>query len=553
MAVPTLTAPTLSTLSLLAGFAGGVGLFLLGIHMMTDGLKLAAGRALEDLLERYTSTPARGLATGVLITALVHSSTAVTVAGIGFVNTGLLSLHNALWVVFGANVGTTLNSWLVATLGFGLRIDVFALPFIGLGALLLLRGQTMRARAFGQAVAGFGLLFLGIAVLKENFSIFGTQLDLVGLARPGLSGTLLLIGAGALMTLLMQASAAVIAIVITAAEGGLLPVEAACALVIGTNLGTSKTAILAAIGATSNARRLAVAHVAFNLLTGTVALLLLPTMIAVLARLPQWFAGQPPTPAVLIAMFHTAFNLLGVVLMAPCSGLLLRGLEACFRSREDVVSRPRHLDANSLAVPDLALRALRLELDRTQHLARTSVDAALALPAAAGTLQRDTLALQTLAVAISHYAHQLSGNRLPPTLVETLARCLRALQYQESAADAAQQAGLIDTALSARADIAPALQAFRVAAAAVTHSADPAGADIQREPIDARLQQAEQVYQQLKETLLLAGADARLDISHMQDGLRHASLLRRATEQLAKAAHMLAALQPVSMQTGHAR
>ncbi len=533
--------PTPSTLSMLAGFAGGVGLFLLGIHMMTDGLKLAAGRALEDLLERYTSTPARGLATGVLITALVHSSTAVTVAGIGFVNTGLLSLHNALWVVFGANVGTTLNSWLVATLGFGLRIDSFALPFTGLGAALLLRGRTMRSRAFGQAVAGFGLLFLGIAVLKEHFSGFGAGLDLVGLSRPGLSGMLLLIATGALMTLLMQASAAVIAIVITAAEGGLLPVEAACALVIGTNIGTSKTAILAAIGATSNARRLAVAHVVFNLLTGLVALLLLPTMIAMLARLPQWFTAAPPTPAVLIAMFHTAFNLLGVLLMTPCSGLLLRRLESCFRSREDVVSRPRHLDANSLAVPDLALRALRLELDRSQQLARASVEAALAV--AESTPPADMLALQTLAVAISHYAHQLSSNRLPPALVETLARCLRALQYQESAAEAAHQAGQLGSPLAARIELAPALKAFRVAAAAVTRGADPSASDFRNEQLDASLQRAEQVYQQLKATLLLAGADARLDIAHMQDGLRQASLLRRATEQLAKAARMLTTLQ----------
>ncbi len=131
-----------------AGLLGGIGLFLLGMHMLTEGLKLAAGRALEGLLERGTATPVRGLGAGMTMTALVQSSTAVTVASIGFVNTGLLSLQNAMWVIFGSNVGTTLNAWLVAALGFSFRIDAFALPFVGIGAVLMLaRPHAAPARA----------------------------------------------------------------------------------------------------------------------------------------------------------------------------------------------------------------------------------------------------------------------------------------------------------------------------------------------------------------------------------------------------------------------
>ncbi len=285
------------------------------MHMMTEGLKLAAGRALEGLLERGTATAPRGLAAGMTITALVQSSTAVTVASIGFVNTGLLSLKNALWVIFGSNVGTTMNAWLVAALGFGFRIDAFALPFVGIGAVLMLAGRTVRSRALGQALAGFGVLFLGIDVLKDSFSGVGSMVDLQDFIAPGLTGWLILIGIGTLLTVLMQASGAVIAIVITAAQGGLLTVEAACAMVIGTNIGTTSTAILSAMGATSNAR-LAAAHVLFNLVTGAVALLMLPLLIALLGVLREWFE-QPATPAVMIAMFHTAFNLLGVLLMVP--------------------------------------------------------------------------------------------------------------------------------------------------------------------------------------------------------------------------------------------
>lgn len=202
------------------GFFGGVGLFLLGMHLLTDGLKLAAGRALEDLLERSTSTRLRGLAAGILITSLVQSSTAVTVASIGFVNTGLLSLQNALWVIFGSNVGTTMNAWLVAALGFGFRIDAFALPFVGLGAVLMLASGTPRLRALGEALAGFGVLFLGIDVLKESFSGIGGRLDLAEHIRPGFSGYLILVAIGTLLTVLMQASGAVIAIVITPLRAG---------------------------------------------------------------------------------------------------------------------------------------------------------------------------------------------------------------------------------------------------------------------------------------------------------------------------------------------
>ncbi|HAY09513.1 MAG TPA: Na/Pi-cotransporter II-like protein, partial [Thauera sp.] len=160
-------------------------------------------------------------------------------------------------------------AWLVAALGFSFKIDAFALPFVGIGAALMLAGRSLRMRALGQALAGFGVLFLGIDVLKDTFSGFGAALNLQDYISPGVMGWIILVGIGTLLTVLMQASGAVIAIIITAAQGGLMSVEAACAMVIGTNIGTTSTAILSAIGATSNARRLAAAHVMFNLVTGT--------------------------------------------------------------------------------------------------------------------------------------------------------------------------------------------------------------------------------------------------------------------------------------------
>lgn len=153
----------------LAGLLGGVGLFLLGMELMTDGLKLAAGPQLTRLLAGATRSRRRALASGVLVTAL-QSSRVVTVAAIGFVNAGLLSLGQVLWVLFGANVGTTITGWLVALVGLKFKVEVLALPLLGLGMLLRLTGSGQRRGAIGQAVAGFGLLFIGIGVLQETFT-----------------------------------------------------------------------------------------------------------------------------------------------------------------------------------------------------------------------------------------------------------------------------------------------------------------------------------------------------------------------------------------------
>lgn len=540
---PPLETPVPTAFELISALLGGIGLFLIGMHMMTEGLKLAAGRALEGLLERGTATAPRGLAAGMTITALVQSSTAVTVASIGFVNTGLLSLKNALWVIFGSNVGTTMNAWLVAALGFGFRIDAFALPFVGIGAVLMLAGRTVRSRALGQALAGFGVLFLGIDVLKDSFSGVGSMVDLQDFIAPGLTGWLILIGIGTLLTVLMQASGAVIAIVITAAQGGLLTVEAACAMVIGTNIGTTSTAILSAMGATSNARRLAAAHVLFNLVTGAVALLMLPLLIALLGVLREWFE-QPATPAVMIAMFHTAFNLLGVLLMVPIAPLMLRSLSSRFRTREEEVARPHYLDTNSLAIPDLAIHALRMELSRTQGFAVAALAAANRLPPDEASVEHETSALQALAPAIGNYARQLSGASLPPALVETLAHSLRTLQYQETTAMLMREAVALagNLARTATRDFSAEIETFRQSVARLAEAADPGRPDFSAGAVSVRLEEAEARYQELKAALLLGGAHARLDIHTMQDWLRLASLERRATEQVAKAARMLAAL-----------
>ena len=331
-----MTAPV-SYGTLFVSLLGGLGLFLLGMTMLTDGLKLAAGRALERMLEAWTRTWLHGLFTGVLLTALVQSSTAMTVAAIGFVNAGLLSFTSALWVVFGSNFGSTVTGWLVAWLGFKLKIDAFALPFIGIGMALKLTGEGSRRGALGMAVAGFGLLFLGIDMLKQGFEGLGPQ------ALPSLSGdaagVALSVLVGMLLTIVLQASSATLALALTAVGGGMMPVEAGAGIVVGANVGTTLTAILAAIGATSNARRLAAAHVLFNVLTAVVALAVFSPLLDLIHALGVWLTGSGDAVMQLV-LFHSLFNLLGVLLMLPLSAPLVRFLLARFRSADEDAAAP---------------------------------------------------------------------------------------------------------------------------------------------------------------------------------------------------------------------
>lgn len=307
----------MSGLLLAGAIAGGVGLFLLGMGMMTDGLKLAAGPTLEHILARSTQTRMRGLLSGVSVTALVQSSSAVTVATIGFVNAGLLSLSQALWVLFGANVGTTMTSWLVALVGLKLKIEALSLPLIGIGMLLRLVGEGGRRQGAGIALAGFGVLFLGIDVLKDAFSGLPNEFTLP--AHDGVGDVVVKVGIGVGLTVLMQSSSAALVVVLTAAQGGLLTMQGAAAVVIGANIGTTVTALIVAIGATPNAKRAAAAHILFNVLTGLVALAILPWLIDFLSVLGVWLALDGSVTARL-ALFHTVFNVLGVVLIWPFGG-----------------------------------------------------------------------------------------------------------------------------------------------------------------------------------------------------------------------------------------
>lgn len=524
----------------LAGLLGGIGLFLLGMTMMTDGLKMALGPALSRLLQAWTATRLRGLLFGVLATALVQSSTAITVATIGFVNAGLLSLGQSLWVIFGSNLGSTFTGWLVAMIGFKLKLEVAALPMIGVGILLRLSGAETRRGALGGAIGGLGVLFLGIDFLQQAFVAGGDAFDFEALSGYGFWSLLAFVLAGTVLTVLLQASAATLAIVLTLAEAGVLPLTEAAAMVIGANIGTTATALIATIGATPNARRAALAHVAFNILAGGTALLGLPWILDLLAVLRDALAlGNQP--AMTLALFHTAQNLIGILLMWPLSERLANFLRRCFLSQEEEIGRPHYIDRNVGAVPSLAVDALHREISRAGHLVLERARARCAMDEA--SLARVD-AFPALARAIVAFVTEVNRHPMPADTAANLALLLRVHRYYDTCHELAAEAARTQAALPALdSELAGDVRRTLDTALALLQTLDPGLPGFARPGAEA-LNDFESAYQCVKAALLQAGASGRLDIDRMDEAMSGLSALRRLLEQARKAAGSLAELAP---------
>lgn len=328
---------------------GGIGLFLLGMSLLTDGLQAVAGDALRDGLRRFTRHRLAAVATGAVATAVVQSSSATSLLCIGFVAADLLSFTAALGVIFGANFGTTVTTWIVAGVGLKLKIDVAALPLVGIGALmkLILRG---RRAGWGSAVAGFGLLFVGIGLLQEGMAGAASRFDLSHFGEGGLGTTVLLVLVGVVMTVVMQSSSAAVATTLAAVDTGAISLLGAAALVVGQNVGTTITAAIGAIGGGAAVKRTAAAHTVFNLGTGVVALALLPIVGGVDAL-------RSLDPTLVLSGFHSAFNLLGLLIFVPFIPQLAAALE---RALPDAgASLTRRLALGRGAHPEAVLEAVR--------------------------------------------------------------------------------------------------------------------------------------------------------------------------------------------------
>ena len=373
----------------LATLAAGVGLFVLGIGRLEEGFRAFSGGALEHWLKWSTSGLWKSLLVGVVSTALVQSSTLVTLLGIAFLSAGLINTLGGVGLVFGANLGTTSGAWLIALAGLKLNMAQLSMPMLAFGVFLARREQT-NWRGAGLALLGIGLLFLGIDLMKTGFSGFEGAFDLARFAVDGWTGVLLFVLIGALATIIMQSSHATLVLTLAALAAGQVHYDNALALVIGANLGSTATALFAAIGSNNAGRRIAVTHLVFNLVTAGAALILLhPLMAAV-----EWLADAGGLAAdahmLKLAIFHTLYNVFGLTLMLPWSFLLVRLLERWLpdtdpqavagRLSEQPHTRALYVNDSALLHADAALKVLEQELQHLARLSRKVVGAAVYLP-----------------------------------------------------------------------------------------------------------------------------------------------------------------------------
>ncbi len=531
----------LQTLVISGMLAGGLGLFLLAVGMITDGLKQAAGRSLRDLLSGWTRSPLHGIFTGLAITAVVQSSSAVTVATIGFVNAGLITMRRALGIVYGSNIGTTMTGWLVAIIGFKINVDAFALPLIGVGMILRLTGGAGRLAPLGWALAGFGLFFIGIDVIKDAFDGLAEAIDLTRLTVEGFGGVLIFVGVGFLMTVLTQSSSAAIAITLTAATGGVLDINSAAAMVIGANLGTTSTAALAVIGATSNAKRVATAHILFNAGTGLVALLILPVLFWIVQQSGE-LLGLADNPAITLALFHTVFNVLGVILMFPLNSRLAVFLEKRFVTQEEIEGQPRYLDQTVAVSPSLAINALLLEMPRLADIARRMGLAAISQER--GRVQGlvgDESILQKLSTAVSDFISRLERGTLSSEVARQLAGILRAEQHLLALAEQAVLYANAEAELGEISDqsLQQGISRYHALVAKIISLGNPADGGFTFDEYQQLLDGIEAEYDGLKETLLEAGTSLRVPIPVMIEVIDQNGRLRQMARQVTRAMYHL--------------
>lgn len=292
---------------------GSIGLFLVGMVILTDGLRAMAGDSIRHFLARFTTTPTIGLVTGALTTAIIQSSSATTVATVGFVSAGLLTFPQALGIILGANIGTTLTGWIVALVGFKLQLGLLVQPLVLAGVVLRLFGRG-RLRHLGWALVGFGLLFIAIDGMKEGMAPWQGIITPDNLPGDSWFGRLQLVLLGIVITVITQSSSAGVAFALVALGTGTIALPQAMALVIGMDVGTTFTAALATLGGSNASRKTGYAHVVYNVMTGAMAFLLLDIFSAIAAPL---ITTNTADQQIALVAFHTTYNLLGAIIALP--------------------------------------------------------------------------------------------------------------------------------------------------------------------------------------------------------------------------------------------
>jgi phosphate:Na+ symporter len=365
------------------GVAGGLGLFLFGMIQMSNGLKKTAGKKLKNILESMTRKRVVGCLAGAGITALIQSSSAATVMVVGFVNAGLLTLKQAISVIIGTNLGTTATAWLVSITGFEFKITTYALPAIAVGFGLQIFGKTRIVKNIGEIILGFGILFIGIDFMKNAFSGLEENPRTQELFIKAADNPLLALLAGMILTMLIQSSSAAVASVqllaITGAFGTnwIFALNVSIPFILGSNIGTTITAQLAALRTNLNARRAAWAHTMFNIIGAFICIWFIGLISKMVYIIAPWELTKT-TIGASIAIAHTTIKVFEAVFFLPLTGVLEKVVIKLVPEKPgDLVTRPTVLEKHLLVTPELAMDQARREIVRMAQAAKRAVEQAI--------------------------------------------------------------------------------------------------------------------------------------------------------------------------------
>lgn len=353
----------------------GVAIFLFGMMSLEDGFKSFSGGVLEKVLRKSTDKLYKSVGFGILATTVMQSSSLVSILTISFLSAGLIGLGQGIGIIFGANLGTTTGAWLVA--GYGLKVDIaaYAMPMLVFGVILIFQ-KSKSLKGFGYILAGLGFLFLGIHYMKEGFEAFKSTIDLASFGGTGLKYLFIFTGIGIFATVVMQSSHATLVLIITALAAGQISYENALALAVGANVGTTITAIIGAMSANIAGKRLAGAHFIFNIVTGLIALIFMSQIMFSVNYVSNYFGIAPDNYTLKLAVFHTIFNIIGVVVMIPFINMLVKFLESLMKDESQkekvqVVDSVKYLNDSVLELPETSIVTIILE---TKHLYENTLD-----------------------------------------------------------------------------------------------------------------------------------------------------------------------------------
>lgn len=392
-------------------FIGGLGMFLYGMNAMADGLQKSAGKRLHQLLGALTGNRFVGVLLGAAITAVIQSSSATTVMVVGFVNAGIMNLSQAVGIIMGANIGTTVTSWLVSMSEWGemMKPEFFAPLLVGIGAVLSLFSKKEKKKQAGEILVGFGVLFIGLSFMSGSITpyrdapVFANAFRILG------SNPLLGILTGLVVTGIIQSSSASVGILQTLAINGIVNWRSAIFITLGQNIGTCVTALISSIGASKTAKRAAVIHLLFNVAG---AVIFGVAMYVVFFLNPE-FAGSTIN-SVEISVFHTVFNVGNTIILFPFASLLVKGSCMLVREKEDKEEKEgdnadmgRHLDDRILESPSFAIENALREVVNMGHAALDNFDAAA--EALLDNDRAEAAKVERMEKAINHYEELLTG------------------------------------------------------------------------------------------------------------------------------------------------